>query len=66
MHKTYVTLPAMKKILIRVAAVFGILILVFFLALLSITLFWGSKIKTFAVAELNKQLATEVKVNGAD
>src|SRR5947207_933473 len=55
----------MKKILLRIAAAFGIIILVFWLALVSVTLFWGSKIKTFAVTELNKQLATEVKVNGA-
>src|ERR1043165_6095645 len=54
----------MKKILLKVAAAFGILILVFWLALLSVTLLWGSKIKNFAVAELNKQLAAEVKVNG--
>ncbi|HYV95456.1 MAG TPA: AsmA-like C-terminal region-containing protein [Chitinophagales bacterium] len=54
----------MKKILVRIAAVFGIVILVFWLSLVFVTLFMGSKIKSLAVAELNKQLATEVKVNG--
>ena len=42
----------------------GILVSLVFLSLVFITLFLGDKIKEMAVAQMNKQLATEIKVNG--
>lgn len=53
-----------KKILIRIAAAFGILMSLVLLTLVFITLFLGDKIKAIALAQMNSQLATEVKVNG--
>lgn len=53
-----------KKFLLRFIAVIFAVIALACTALLVITLLFGDKVKEFAIAEINKKLATEMKVEG--
>jgi hypothetical protein len=55
----------MKKFLLRIFAVAFSLVALACAALLVVTLLFGDKVKQFAIAEINKRLATEMKVDGA-
>lgn len=54
----------MKKKLVKVSIILGIVILTLVAAGMIMGVMFGDKIKELAVRELNKRLATEVKVNG--
>ncbi|MCY7409741.1 MAG: hypothetical protein LH473_05670 [Chitinophagales bacterium] len=54
-----------KKILLRIGIGIATFLLLLFITLEVITLVFSGDIKAFVISQLNKQLATEVKVNGA-
>lgn len=55
----------LKKFLLRLFAVIFSLVALACAALLVVTLLFGDKVKQFAIAEINKRLATEMTVDGA-
>jgi hypothetical protein len=54
----------LKKFLLRLFAVIFSLVALACAALLVVTLLFGDKVKQFAISEINKKLATEMKVEG--
>jgi len=54
----------LRKIILRTALIIGIFFLLIIAASAILTLVFGDQVKQFAINEINKQLATEVKVNG--
>src|SRR5947207_1046426 len=54
-----------KKILLITGATLGSLLLLICLSLVIISFYFGDDVKKIMIAEMNKQLATEVSVNGA-